>query len=151
MDKGIKCVGLLSLQSCPILCDPMDYSLPGSSVHGILWVRILEWVAMTFSSRSSQPSDRTHVCYASSLGRWVLYHENHLGSPKERSICFILKTFWKDTSPPLSGYCLSFLFSCQEWRGSWIFPSISRCSRVTTGIQGPALVAAGKASYHACC
>ena len=48
MDKGIKCVGLLSLQSCPILCDPMDYSLPGSSVHGILWVRILEWVTISF-------------------------------------------------------------------------------------------------------
>ena len=36
----------LVAQSCPILCDPMDCSLPGSSVHGILQVRILEWVAM---------------------------------------------------------------------------------------------------------
>ena len=34
-----------SLQSCPTLCDPMDCSLPGSSVHGILQARILEWVA----------------------------------------------------------------------------------------------------------
>ena len=39
------CVCMLSLQSCPILCDPVDCSLPGSSVHGILQARILEWVA----------------------------------------------------------------------------------------------------------
>ena len=37
------------LQSCPALCNPMDYSLPGSSVHGILQARIFEWVAMPFS------------------------------------------------------------------------------------------------------
>ena len=36
-------------QSCPTLTDPMDYSLPGSSVHGILQVRVLEWVAIAFS------------------------------------------------------------------------------------------------------
>ena len=34
-------------QSCPTLCDPMDYSLPGSSIHGILQARVLEWVAIT--------------------------------------------------------------------------------------------------------
>ena len=43
------CVCVQSLQSCPTLCDPLDYSLPGSSVHGILQARILEWVAMPFS------------------------------------------------------------------------------------------------------
>ena len=42
-------------QSCPTLCDPMDYSLPGSSVHGIFQARILEWVAISFSRESSQP------------------------------------------------------------------------------------------------
>ena len=41
--------------SCPTLCDPMDYSLPDSSVNGILHTRILEWVAIPFSRRSSQP------------------------------------------------------------------------------------------------
>ena len=41
------------LQSCPTLCDPMDYSPPGSSVHGILQARILEWVAMSSSRGSS--------------------------------------------------------------------------------------------------
>ena len=45
-------------QSCLTLCDPMDCSLPGSSVHGIFFrVRILEWVAIFFSRRSSQPRD----------------------------------------------------------------------------------------------
>ena len=36
-------------QSCPTLCDPMDCSLPGSSIHGILQARILEWIAISFS------------------------------------------------------------------------------------------------------
>ena len=39
-----------SLQSCPTLCDPMDHGPPGSQVHGILQARILEWVAISFSS-----------------------------------------------------------------------------------------------------
>ena len=38
-----------SFQSCPTLCDPMDCSLPGSSVHGIFQARVLEWVAIAFS------------------------------------------------------------------------------------------------------
>ena len=42
-------------KSCPTLCDPMDDSPPGSSVHGIFQVRILEWVAVPFSRGSSQP------------------------------------------------------------------------------------------------
>ena len=43
-------------QSCPTLCDPMDYT-----VHGILQARTLEWVAFPFSKGSSQPTDRTQV------------------------------------------------------------------------------------------
>ena len=39
-----------SLQSCPILCDPIDGSLPGTPVPGILQARILEWVAISFSN-----------------------------------------------------------------------------------------------------
>ena len=50
-------------QSCPTLCDPMDCSLPGSSVHGILQARILEWVTISFSRVSSRPSDQTQVCH----------------------------------------------------------------------------------------
>ena len=47
------------LQSCPTLCDSMDCSPPGSSVHEILQARILEWVAMPFSRGSSPPRDQT--------------------------------------------------------------------------------------------
>ena len=48
-----------SLQSCPTLRDPMDLRPPGSSVHGLLQAKILEWVAMPSYRRSSQPKDRT--------------------------------------------------------------------------------------------
>ena len=44
-------------QSCLTRCAPMDCSLPGSSVHGIFQARILEWFAISFSRRSSQPRD----------------------------------------------------------------------------------------------
>ena len=47
------CMHAKSLQLCPTLCDPMDCSLPGSSVHGILQARMLEWAAMTSSRASS--------------------------------------------------------------------------------------------------
>ena len=62
-----------SLQLCPTLCDPMDYSPPGSSVHGILQARLLEWVAMPSSRRSSQPRDWTQGSQVSCIDRWVLY------------------------------------------------------------------------------
>ena len=48
-------------QSCPTLCDPMYCSLPGSSLHGILQARVLEWIAISFSKGSSRPRDRTRV------------------------------------------------------------------------------------------
>ena len=54
------CVSAQLLQSCPTFCDPMDCSLSGSSVHGILQARILEGVAMPFSKASSQSRGRTH-------------------------------------------------------------------------------------------
>ena len=52
-----------SIQSCPILWDPRDCSLPGPSVHGILQARILEWVAMPSSRESSKPRGRTLVSH----------------------------------------------------------------------------------------
>ena len=55
-------------QSCPTLCDPVDFSPPGSSVHGILQERILKWVVISSSRRSSQPRNRTCVsCIADRL------------------------------------------------------------------------------------
>ena len=65
-------------RSCPTLCNPMDCSLPGSSVHGILPARILEWVAISSSKGSSLPRDWTRVSCVSCIGRWILYHWHHL-------------------------------------------------------------------------
>ena len=50
-------------QLCPTLCDPMDCSLPGSSIHGIFQTRVLKWVAISFSRGSSQPKNKTQVSY----------------------------------------------------------------------------------------
>ena len=55
---AIVCVCVKLLQSCPTLCNPMDCSLPGSSVHGILQARMLEWVAKPSSRESSDPGVR---------------------------------------------------------------------------------------------
>ena len=48
-------------QSCLTLCDPMDCSLSGSSIHGIFQARVLEWISISFSRGSSQPRNRTRV------------------------------------------------------------------------------------------
>ena len=79
-----------SIQLCLTLCDPMDCSPSGSSIHGILEARILEWVAVPSSRGSSQPRDQTLVSYVSCIDRQVLYHWRHLGS-LEHSIplCYI--------------------------------------------------------------
>ena len=53
--------GVSVTQSCPILCNPMDCSPLGASVHGISQTRMLEWIDMSFSRGSSRPRDRTWV------------------------------------------------------------------------------------------
>ena len=75
-----------SLQLCPTLCDPMDCRPPGSSIHGILQARILKWVAMPSSRGSSWPRDRTHISCVSCIGRRVLYHQCHMGSPEQVTV-----------------------------------------------------------------
>ena len=64
------CYYCLVTKLCPTLCDPMDCSPPGPSVHGISQTRILEWVAISFSRASSRPRDGTRV---SCIGRQILY------------------------------------------------------------------------------
>ena len=68
-------------QSYPTLCSPVDCSPPGSSVHGILQARVLEWVAISFSRGSPRPRDRTCVPCVSCIGRWILSQLGHRGSP----------------------------------------------------------------------
>ena len=72
--------------SCVQLCDPMDCSPPGSSVHGIFQVRILEWIAIFSSRWSSWHRDQTHVfCICLLNCRQILYH--HCGSAGKESAC----------------------------------------------------------------
>ena len=59
--------GGLVAQLCPTFCDPTECSLPGSSVHGILLARILEWVAIPVCRGSSQPRDQTSISLISFL------------------------------------------------------------------------------------
>ena len=63
------------VQSYLTLLGPMDCRPLSSSVHGIFWTKILEWVATSYSRESSQPRDRTHIC-----------RERHLGSPSNEEI-----------------------------------------------------------------
>ena len=62
-----RCVRAQLLQSRLTLCDPVNHSPPGSSVHGILQARILEWVAMPSSRGSSGPRNRSWVSYISCI------------------------------------------------------------------------------------
>ena len=74
-DVRLLCVGSVA-QLCLTLCDPMDYSPPGSrsSVYGISQTRILKWFAISFSKGSFWPRNWTHVSCVSCIGRWILYH-----------------------------------------------------------------------------
>ena len=69
--KGLMCV---RAQSCPTLCNPMDYSLPSSSVLGMIQARILEGVAVPSSRVSSPPRDQTLSSDVSCIGRRILDH-----------------------------------------------------------------------------
>ena len=130
------CICAKLLQSCPTLWDPMDYSPPGSSAHGILRARILEWVAAPSSRESSQPRDPALISYITCIGRWVLFPLVPPGKPlifcilKSRSIpqhihwSVLCCTYWGITwkgvfSLHLSPIWCSALISC--WLG---FPGI---------------------------
>ena len=81
---------MLNRFCCVQLCNSMDCSLPGSTVHWILQARILEQVAISYSRGSSQPRDRTCVSCISCIGRQVLYHWCRLGTRLET--CLICGT-----------------------------------------------------------
>ena len=72
--QRILCMHAKSLQSCPTLCDLMDSSPPGSSVHRISQARTLEWIATPSSWGSSRLRDQTRVFCVSCIGRQILYH-----------------------------------------------------------------------------
>ena len=80
-------------QSCPTLCDPMDYA-----IHGILRARILKWIAFPFSRGFSRSRDRAQVSHiaGSLFTSWTTVYN------KPCTVCSFLTTF-----PPLLGHCLS--------------------------------------------
>ena len=90
---SLPCVCVCSVtQLCSTLCEPMDYSPPGPSVHGISQARILEWVAIPFSKGSFQPRNWTHIFCVSCITRriailseiaWVELQSHRLCRSKE--------------------------------------------------------------------
>ena len=85
--------GVSVAQSCPAVCDPMDCSPPGSSIHGIFPGRVLEWVAMPSSRGSSHPSDQWNLGLLHH--RQTLYHLSYPGRPivLQNAINFLLSVF----------------------------------------------------------
>ena len=61
-------------QSCSTLCNPMNCSLPGSSVRGVFQAKILEWVTISSSRGSFWPRNWAHISCVSCTVRWLLYH-----------------------------------------------------------------------------
>ena len=76
------------------LCDLMDCSPPGSSALAILQARVLEWVAISSSRGSPQPRDWIHIPGTFCIGRQILYHQRHLGSPSDSiTLCQMTTSF----------------------------------------------------------
>ena len=101
-----KCVHAKSLQSCPTLRDSMDCSPPGSSVHGILQARILEWVAIPFSRGSSWPKDQKQVFC---ICRRILDRLSHQGNLMNQ------KVQQHSNCPSLSFLVKALLFPAEPW------------------------------------
>ena len=96
--KRISYAYVLVAQSCPTLCDPMDCSPPGSFIHGIFQARILEWVAIPFSGRSSQPRDQIWVSHIA--GRLFT-----IWATRESAICIhISPPSWASLLPRLPSH-----------------------------------------------
>ena len=64
-----------SAQLCLTICDSMDYSSPGSSIHGIFQAKILEWVDISFSKESSRPRGQAHATWEAPLS--YLHYDNY--------------------------------------------------------------------------
>ena len=78
------CCCSLVTKSCPTRCNPMNCNPPDSFVHGIFQARILQWVAISFSRRSSWLRNQIHVSW---IGRQILYWLSHMGSPIYHDSC----------------------------------------------------------------
>ena len=96
-------------QSCPTLCDPMDYSLPGSSVHGIFQAIVLEWIAISFSRGSSRPRNWTPVSCIVDRHSTVWATGKSQTSVWDEGNCVVVWAFFD----------IAFLW---DWNENWPFP-----------------------------
>ena len=87
----------VKVKLCPTLCDPVDCSLPGSSIHVIFQARVLEWVAISFSRRSSWPRDWTWASCI--IGRhFTVWATRHEGRSTQKT--------WREEKPPAQFWLL---------------------------------------------
>ena len=115
-----------SLSSAFLLCltlmDPVDWSPPGSSVHGILQATILEQVAMPSSRWSSQPRDQTSVSYTACNGQVVLYYLVPAGKPPAQSwwavnLVSVIPSKGEWTTPGTSLLPSRIILMCYDYKG----------------------------------
>ena len=123
----------------PTLCDPRGYNPPGSSVHGILQVRMLEWVAIPFSRG-------IFLIQGSNLGllhcRQILYHLSHQGSAMGSLLAWRMQRLWKNPLPiffatflpPQPPISASYVCSLQAEEAS---PTLKEKSRFSLASQQP--------------
>ena len=131
-------------QSCPTLCDPMDYSPPGFSVHGIFQAIVLEWVAISFSRRSSWPRDWTPVSLTVSR-HFTTSQDHHLSSCLQSfpaSGSFQMSHFFSSggQSMGVSASASVLPKNIQDWSPlgwtGWISLQFKRLSRVFSNTSG---------------
>ena len=98
--------------SYPILCNPKDCSLSGSSVHGIFQARVLEWVAISFSTGSPQPRDRTQVSHLAGR-RFTVWATREVcivhGILQARILEHVAVPFSRESSQPRNGTQVSYI------------------------------------------
>ena len=111
-------------QSCLTLCNPMDCSLPGSSVHRLLQTRILEWVAVPFSRGSSQARDRTHISHTADrfFTVWVTREALGLSKLKQALVAWKKGKWLKGRQPRCLPHLTQHLDCPQFW---WAAVSLS--------------------------
>ena len=144
---------LYTMWACSVACDPVAYSPPGSSVHGILHTRMLEWVVISYSKGSSWPRDQIHISCFSCIGRWILYHwatrevPSYAWKESESEVTHSYPTLCDPMDCSLPGSSIHGIFQARvlEWvaiafsRGSsgptdrtWVSCIVGRCFTVWT-------------------
>ena len=132
------CVCAKSLQSCLTLCNPMDCSLPGSSVHWSLQSRILEWVAISPCRGSYWLRDRTCFSYISWIGRWF-----STTSITSKSVVLKFQVYQNFLESLLKHKLLgptSRIFDAVNSCGVWEFASLTNCQGIVMLVKWKSLI-----------